>query len=170
LSDQKLTEEEIKLLQDTLQVLKNYLIEIPFEIRTPITSIKGFSELMLTGKMGPLNNEQLTSLEIIKSQGDFLLKVCNDLLDMSHIFSVVDELNIKEVNVYELIQQAKVATWEHWRLAYLSERPNIKDETSEELPTIWADHSPSSTGHNLATCGSCCCNQSNRNSTNHPYG
>jgi signal transduction histidine kinase len=136
LPEQRLTEEQIEFLQDTLLVLKNYLIEISFEIRTPTAPIKGYSELMLTGKMGPLNNEQRTSLENINRQGDFLLKISNDLRDMSRMFSAVDELHVEEVNVYELIQQAKVAAWEHWRLAYHAERPIIKDEIPEEVPTF----------------------------------
>lgn len=55
------------------------------QLRTPLTGIKWFSELLLRNKYNNLNAEQLDFLEQIKSSNQRMVKLVNELLDISHI-------------------------------------------------------------------------------------
>lgn len=82
----KLKESYEKLLE--LDKLKNNFISIvSHELRTPLTAIIGFISLMLGGATGKLSKEMYEYIEIMKSNAERLLKIINDLLDMSKIES-----------------------------------------------------------------------------------
>ena len=71
-----------------LNQLKNKFLGIAaHDLRNPLVSIGGFSELLLEGEIGPLNEEQKEFLTIIHSAGRNMLALVNDLLDVSVIES-----------------------------------------------------------------------------------
>ncbi|OIO08127.1 hypothetical protein AUJ35_00865 [Candidatus Falkowbacteria bacterium CG1_02_41_21] len=55
------------------------------QLRTPLTGIRWFSELLLRNKYQNLNQEQLDFLEQIKVSNQRMIKLVNELLDISHI-------------------------------------------------------------------------------------
>jgi signal transduction histidine kinase len=55
------------------------------ELRTPLNSIIGFTGIVLQGLAGPLNAEQNKQLRMVKSSGQHLLTLINDVLDISKI-------------------------------------------------------------------------------------
>ncbi|MFA4942770.1 MAG: ATP-binding protein [Patescibacteria group bacterium] len=55
------------------------------QLRTPLTGIKWFSELLIRNKYQNLNAEQLDFLEQIRSSNQRMIKLVNELLDISHI-------------------------------------------------------------------------------------
>ena len=60
-----------------------FLANMSHELRTPLNAIMGFTQLMIRDpKMPP---EQLESLDIMHRSGQHLLKLINDVLDMSKI-------------------------------------------------------------------------------------
>ncbi|MDL5502819.1 MAG: histidine kinase dimerization/phospho-acceptor domain-containing protein, partial [Candidatus Methanoperedens sp.] len=58
---------------------------ITHELLTPLTSIKGFVELLNDETMGKINAEQKKSLEIIFRNSDRLIKLIKELLDTSNL-------------------------------------------------------------------------------------
>jgi PAS domain S-box-containing protein len=62
-----------------------FLATMSHELRTPLNSIIGFSEIMLGGITGELNEEQRTQLGIIHKSGQQLLGLIGDVLDISKI-------------------------------------------------------------------------------------
>jgi signal transduction histidine kinase/CheY-like chemotaxis protein/HPt (histidine-containing phosphotransfer) domain-containing protein len=60
-----------------------YLANLSHEIRTPITSILGYTDVLCTEDVTP--EEQLAHLETIRRNGDHLLAVVRDVLDLSRI-------------------------------------------------------------------------------------
>jgi signal transduction histidine kinase len=73
-----------------------FLAHLSHEIRTPLTSILGYTELLIDDKK---NAEIAQELSIIHSNGEHLLSLLNDLLDMSRITVEKLDLNIEEVNL-----------------------------------------------------------------------
>ena len=60
-----------------------FLANMSHEIRTPLNSIVGFSDVLAVG--GSTEEEQQTYYQIIKTNSDLLLRLINDILDMSKI-------------------------------------------------------------------------------------
>ncbi len=88
----QLTRQQRERLEATNQELarayqhkSEFLANMSHELRTPLNSIIGFSQLVLDGADGPLTEEQRQDLQIICSNGQHLLELINDLLDITRI-------------------------------------------------------------------------------------
>ncbi|MDM8535565.1 response regulator [Desulfobacterales bacterium HSG17] len=79
-----------------------FLANMSHELRTPLTSILGMSEALLEQVYGPVNEKQIKSLRRVKSSGNHLLNLINDILDLSKIEAGKMELNITQVSVHEI--------------------------------------------------------------------
>jgi signal transduction histidine kinase/HAMP domain-containing protein len=69
-----------------LDRLKNsFLANMSHELRTPLNSILGFADVMLEELDGPLTENMDTDLQLIQKNGQHLLHLINDVLDMAKI-------------------------------------------------------------------------------------
>jgi PAS domain S-box-containing protein len=62
-----------------------FLAGMSHELRTPLNGIMGFTDILLAGMAGPLNEEQRGQLTIVQSSARHLLSIINDLLDLARI-------------------------------------------------------------------------------------
>jgi len=62
-----------------------FLATMSHELRTPLNSIIGFTGILLKGLAGPLTAEQSKQLEMVRTSGRHLLRLINDVLDISKI-------------------------------------------------------------------------------------
>lgn len=69
-------------LQHINQMKNDFLATISHELRTPLTSILGLSEVLVSGRMGPLEKKQGESLSKILEQSHNLVRLINQLLDV----------------------------------------------------------------------------------------
>lgn len=92
---------ELKKLE---QMRKDFVANVSHELKTPITSIMGFSETLLDGAM---ENKDLREkfLQIILKESDRLQSLINDLLDLSKIEQEGFVLSVHRVDLRELIQE-----------------------------------------------------------------
>ena len=89
------------------QMRKDFVANVSHELKTPITSIKGFSETLLDGAID--DKEALTQfLSIILKESIRLETLIQDLLDLSKIEQQHFKLNIQEANATEIIQEIEV--------------------------------------------------------------
>jgi PAS domain S-box-containing protein len=58
---------------------------VAHELRTPMTSIKGYTDLVSSGAAGEINETQKNFLEVVKANADRLSILVSDLLDLSRI-------------------------------------------------------------------------------------
>lgn len=103
--DRKMTEEKLIKAQqeaDAANTAKtNFLANMSHEIRTPLNSILGYTELM----MGPQNSQevQIKNLATIKKNGNSLLKIIDEILDISKVETGHLELEINETDLRHLL-------------------------------------------------------------------
>jgi two-component system cell cycle sensor histidine kinase PleC len=77
------------------------------ELRTPLNAILGFSELMRGEMLGPVGNPAYKSyLDDIHSSGQHLLRIINDILDLSRIEAGKRELREELTSLSEIAQEA----------------------------------------------------------------
>ncbi len=94
--------EKAKAMADALNVQKDYFIaNVSHEIRTPINAILGFTDLLLEQENSP---EKYGQLEAIKTAGDNLLYLINDILDLSKIEAGVFQVDKNSFHLKELIE------------------------------------------------------------------
>jgi PAS domain S-box-containing protein len=72
-------------LQDASRLKSEFLANMSHELRTPLNGIIGFSELLIDGKAGELNAAQRDFLSDVLASGKHLLRLINDVLDLSKI-------------------------------------------------------------------------------------
>ncbi|MFB3851557.1 MAG: ATP-binding protein [Acidobacteriota bacterium] len=84
-----------------------FLANMSHELRTPLNAVIGFSELLLEEIPGKLNSDQRECLEDILSAGKHLLKLINEILDLSKVEAGKMPLNFTTSRTDELIEDIK---------------------------------------------------------------
>lgn len=67
------------------QVKSSFLASMSHELRTPLNSIIGFSVRLIKGLQGQVDEKYIASLVIIERNGQHLLALINDILDLSKV-------------------------------------------------------------------------------------
>ena len=84
-----------------------FLANMSHELRTPLNAIIGFAEVMESGVFGPLGNGKYGEYcRDIRSSGEYLLSVINDILDMSRIEAGRIRLEKQDFPVDDVIERA----------------------------------------------------------------
>ncbi len=83
--------------QDASRAKSQFLGSMSHELRTPLNAIGGFAELMEMGALGPVTDEQRTSLARIRRNQAHLLKLIMEILNFVRVESGRMEYNIGEV-------------------------------------------------------------------------
>jgi len=81
-----------------------FLANVSHELRTPMNAIIGYSELLIDRVDGPINEEQEKNLKKVSSNARHLLQLINNVLDISKIESGKIELQIKDIDLKQLIE------------------------------------------------------------------
>ncbi|WP_134497690.1 PAS domain-containing sensor histidine kinase [Microvirga pakistanensis] len=84
-----------------------FLANMSHELRTPLNAIIGFAEVMQSGIFGSLGSEKYEEYcADIRSSGEYLLSVINDILDMSRIEAGRTTLKKQPLEIHSSIQRA----------------------------------------------------------------
>ncbi|HNE69093.1 MAG TPA: ATP-binding protein [Anaerolineales bacterium] len=97
-------------LRELDRLKSSFLANMSHELRTPLNSILGFSDVMLEELDGPLTENMRNDLGLIQKNGQHLLHLINDVLDMAKIESGKLNLNIEKFNLQEVIEEVTSIT------------------------------------------------------------
>ncbi len=92
-------------LQRASEFKSEFLAKMSHQLRTPLTAIIGFCEVLLNGMDGALATEQTDDIGQIHKSGLVLLELVNDILDLSKIEAGQIQLAIQEVDLRDVSQE-----------------------------------------------------------------
>lgn len=96
---------EANVIAETSNRTKSeFLANMSHELRTPLNSVIGFSEFLLEGDSGSLNEKQTRYLRNISKSGKHLLTIINDILDISKIESGKMQIHKENISVKNLLE------------------------------------------------------------------
>ena len=84
-----------------------FLSSMSHELRTPLNSILGFAELLQRDKKAPLNDAQKDKLDYVLKGGEHLLRLIDDILDLSRIESGRVIVSLEPVGIAAVLSEVK---------------------------------------------------------------
>jgi PAS domain S-box-containing protein len=112
-----------------------FLANMSHELRTPLNSIIGFAEILKDGVCGELNEGQTESVIDIYESGKHLLRMINDILDLSKVEAGKMEPQLEEFSVADAINDVQSII----RDMANKKRLNLQIAVPKDLPNVYAD-------------------------------
>ncbi|HBZ55136.1 MAG TPA: diguanylate cyclase [Syntrophobacteraceae bacterium] len=119
-----------------LDEVKSGLIStVSHELKTPLTSIRLATHVLLSEKLGPLTPRQVELLATAREESDRLFRIIESLLDLSRMESGRSEIEMSQVTAEQLVIQAV----EEMRSAFLDRGITLAIDVSPDVPPVLAD-------------------------------
>jgi signal transduction histidine kinase len=97
-------------LRELDRLKSSFLANMSHELRTPLNSILGFADVMLEELDGPLTENMNNDLGLIQKNGQHLLHLINDVLDMAKIEAGKMNLNVEKFNLHSILEEVASIT------------------------------------------------------------
>ncbi|MBB5664143.1 signal transduction histidine kinase [Rhizobium leguminosarum] len=89
--------------------LKNDFVQhVSYELRSPLTNIIGFTDLLRTQGVGPLNERQAEYIDHISTSSSVLLTLVNDILDLATVDAGIMRLNYADIDLNDLLDDVSM--------------------------------------------------------------
>ena len=108
---------------------------VAHELKNPMTSIKGYTELLAAGSVGVINDMQTNFLGTIRANVERMSALVSDLNDNAKIEVGRLRLDYKPVDVPDIIDEVVRST----RRQVEDKRQDVELELPSPLPQVWAD-------------------------------
>ncbi len=122
-------------VQDANTAKTKFVSVVTHELRIPMTSIKGYTDLIRQGAVGPVTEMQSSFLNTIRNNVDRMTALVSDLSDISHIETGRLKLSCSFILVKEYIQET-INSIKH-RLD--EKNQSLELDIQDELPQVYAD-------------------------------
>ncbi|WP_296737709.1 PAS domain-containing sensor histidine kinase [Mesorhizobium sp.] len=93
-------------LEKSDQLKNEFVQHVSYELRSPLTNIIGFTELLSLPATGPLTPKQREYVEHVGSSSSVLLTIVNDILDLATVDAGIMQLDISEMSIDRTIAAA----------------------------------------------------------------
>ncbi len=138
LENARLYQEQLETAEQLRELDKlktQFLANMSHELRTPLNSIIGFSRVIMKGIDGPVTDLQQQDLSAIYNAGQHLLKMINDILDISKVDAGKMELSFEDVDIAEIITSVMSTA-----RGLVKDKPiQLSTDIEENLPPVFAD-------------------------------
>ena len=98
--------ERADALQDADRLKSAFVHHVSYELRSPLTNIIGFAQLLHEPTTGPLTEKQQEYLSYIGASSSALLAIINDILDLASIDAGAMTLDLKPVDIRGAVDAA----------------------------------------------------------------
>ncbi len=116
--------------------LKNAFIQhVSYELRSPLTNIIGFAQLLGDSGVGPLNTKQRDYTGYILASSAALLAIVNDILDLATVDAGIMELELAETDIANTVDAVIEGVQDRVREAHIT----LETRIPEEIGTLVAD-------------------------------
>ncbi|KQV72938.1 PAS domain-containing sensor histidine kinase [Rhizobium sp. Root1220] len=89
--------------------LKNDFVQhVSYELRSPLTNIIGFTDLLRTPGVGEFNERQAEYIDHISTSSSVLLTLVNDILDLATVDAGIMRLNYSEIDLGDLLDDVSI--------------------------------------------------------------
>ena len=112
---------------------KEFVADVSHELKTPITSIMGYSDTLLEGEYEKDIQERF--LSVISSEAKRMARLVNDLLTLSKYDNKENKCEKTEFNLGELVKQ----TQESLALEIKKKSQNVECYVTANVPMVYAD-------------------------------
>lgn len=125
---------DITRLRKLERIRREFVANVSHELKTPLASIRGFAETLLTGGLEDSKHRQ-EFVQIIENQANQLSRLVDDLLDLSAIESGQREWHWESLDLADLLRQTSQ------ELETLARKKNIQVKLSvpQGLPSVPGD-------------------------------
>lgn len=110
ITDERRTEaaliERAEAVEAADRLKSEFVGHVSYQLRTPLTTITGYADLLQSETAGELNDKQSEHLFAIQSASEDLAKTIDDILDIAAIEANVLDLELGDVDVYEMLYNA----------------------------------------------------------------
>ncbi len=103
---ERMLKDKNEALERADQLKNDFIQHVSYELRSPLTNIIGFAELLAQEVTGPLNPRQRDYVDHIATSSAQLDTIVDDILDLATIDAGVMELDIAEVPVERTVRAA----------------------------------------------------------------
>lgn len=124
-------------LEKAHQIKSAFLATVSHELKTPLNAIIGFSRVLRKGSHGSLNPRQQEYLDYILNNGEHLLSLIDNILDLSRIEAGRVELVRQDINIFSVLDECVHSVHS------LAEKKNqtLTISCGREIPGLKADRS-----------------------------
>ncbi len=98
--------EKNEALQRADELKNSFVQHMSYELRSPLTNIIGFTDMMRMPEVGPLNERQSEYIDHISDSSSTLLAIVNDILDLATLDAGMMQLEVAQVSVGEIVNAA----------------------------------------------------------------
>ena len=107
-----------------------FLSHVSYELRTPLTNIIGFTELLESPRTGSLNGKQVEYLGDVSGSSKQLLSIIDDILDLANMDAGALELKLAPVTVQSAIDGAVLAVRDRAARSHLKVEATLAPDVS----------------------------------------
>ncbi len=123
-------------VQRANQAKTEFISFVSHELKQPMTSMKGYVDLLMKGLAGPLTEQQQMFLQVVRSNVERMNRLVSDLLDISRLEAGRLRLEMRTLHPEEVSEDAINA----FRQPIEAKGQTLHVEIEPDLPTIYGDH------------------------------
>ena len=98
--------ERAEALEEADRMKSEFVGHVSYQLRTPLTTISGYSDFLQSGGAGEMNDKQSEYIFAIQSASEDLAKTIDDILDIAAIEANVLDLELGDVNIYGVLEHS----------------------------------------------------------------